>query len=202
MLSYLWLSITLLAIVTLVQASPTDLSLLFLERLHQLQAIRPKRQSTNTSLSDFPAQCHNECEPAVNALNTCSAATCLCTDAVDKSMGACIECSVNADPSSTSIASSQQAIDTYNTLCNGLSVTSISFSAPGGSTGSASSANPFSTSLPSSTSTTYTRTTITSLPTLATPSSTSTSAAKPGARSNARFGLISVMITFLVPLLA
>ncbi|KAF8346270.1 hypothetical protein F5887DRAFT_961056 [Amanita rubescens] len=134
MLTRFSLSVVLLAmnLMAVVQAQgvglrPDQISIALLERLHYFQAFTPKRQSNTTvSLSEFPIQCQPGCKTAVNALNTCSAATCLCNAPVESSLSFCVNCSVNTIPSASVIQSGQQVVDTYNTLCKGTNVSSIS----------------------------------------------------------------------------
>jgi len=109
----------------------------FLARLHQLQARNAsKRQAGSTgsngsgiSVSDFPTQCQSGCTPAVNAFNTCSSVSCLCTTSVDNSLRDCITCSINAEPGDSSIVSDgENVFSTYNTLCAGSGVKTLSLS--------------------------------------------------------------------------
>ncbi|KAF8346269.1 hypothetical protein F5887DRAFT_105995 [Amanita rubescens] len=196
MLSRILLSMMLLATVALVQASSTGL---LLEKLNQIQLITPKRQSSsNISLSQFPQQCQSGCATAVNALNTCSSATCLCNTSVDKSLGQCINCSVNADPSLASASSGQQVLDTYNSFCKGTNVSTLSLSVTASLSANATASSTFSFSLGPTTTVTQlgSPTIITSLPTATT---VSTSAAK---QSNVGYGSIGVIIALLAPLLA
>ena len=160
MLSRILMSVMLLAMVALVQASSTGRELsslsifgrltrpftVLLEKLHQIRLVTPKRQSTNISLSQFPqqvvhliilfascthapvlpvpkwmrngrpsAQRMHDLSPLPDFTHicrqTCSSADCLCDSSVDKSLGQCINCSVNSDASAASISSGQQVLD-------------------------------------------------------------------------------------------
>jgi len=195
MLSRVFLSMMLLAMMALVQASSTGI---LLEKLHQIQLLTPKRQSTNISLSQFPQKCQSGCATAVTALNTCSSAACLCNSSVDKSLGNCINCSVNSDASTASISSGQQVLDTYNSFCTGTNVTSLSLLVTASIAANATASSTFSVSLGPTTTVTQlgSPSIITSLPT-----ATSSSAATQ-LDVGYGYGSIGVVIAFLAPLLA
>ncbi|KAM6499788.1 hypothetical protein JOM56_005296 [Amanita muscaria] len=125
-----------------------------------------KRQGSNSSglsLDDFPQQCQAGCQVAVNTLNTCSTSSCICTPAVEHSLDDCINCTVEVVPDPTVIADGQKVFDTFNALCKGTGVETLSLTAvtlTGTNTASSSFLNPF---LPPSSATTTIQTTITPL---------------------------------------
>ncbi|KAF8736434.1 hypothetical protein AX14_000307 [Amanita brunnescens Koide BX004] len=215
------LSVILLAFMAIVQVHATiDLSVALLERLYGFQGLE-KRQTSSTNnsvpLSDFPQQCQGGCKLSIDALNTCSAATCLCNSTVEASLNFCINCSVNEVPTTSVIQSGQQVVDTYNTLCKGVAgvstiILNITVSTEAGS----STVNGSATSIAIGSGTTTSlspgigpTTTITSLPSIAvTPAATGASGSIGPAASTAvgtgadvRYAFIVLIIALFAPLL-
>ncbi|KAM6499800.1 hypothetical protein JOM56_005308 [Amanita muscaria] len=138
-------------------AAPADSPLSPFDSLHLVFRARMPtfgvslRRRTSVPLSDFPVQCQQGCVPAINAINTCASSSCVCVPTVDSSLAYCVSCSVNADPTPSIIQSGQQLLDTYNNLCNGTGVSTISFTitntapAPPGTSTSATTLKPIST---------------------------------------------------------
>ncbi|KAK2459455.1 hypothetical protein APHAL10511_008532 [Amanita phalloides] len=191
-----------------VAADPTSA---LLERLRYIQVRTPKRQSSNSSIpiTEFPVQCQKGCTPAVNALNTCSAATCLCNPTIDSSLGQCISCSVNAEPTASVIQNGQQVLDSYNTLCKGTGVSSLSLSITASQSGSSISSASGSVTASNPTGSPSQRT-ITSISSLSTPASapapsspTSNSpSAAIGILPSFEFASIGLVVALLTSLLA
>ncbi|KAF8637179.1 hypothetical protein AX17_002992 [Amanita inopinata Kibby_2008] len=118
--------LSLFLITTVNALTPTEA---LLNRLHEIHHSPQKRQTSGgdaVPLSDFPSQCQAGCAPAVTAINTCTSAACICNPTVAKSLQQCVNCSVNAVPDPSVVQSGQQVLDTYDNLCAGSGLTSLS----------------------------------------------------------------------------
>ncbi|KAM6499801.1 hypothetical protein JOM56_005309 [Amanita muscaria] len=128
---------TFLAFMSASYAAPADSPLSPFDSLHLVFRARTptfgvnlRRQTSDNGsvpLSAFPVQCQQGCAPAITAINTCTSSACICDPTVDSSLAYCISCSVNANPTTSIIQTGQQLVDTYNNLCNGTGVSTISF---------------------------------------------------------------------------
>ncbi|KIL58161.1 hypothetical protein M378DRAFT_15734 [Amanita muscaria Koide BX008] len=158
---------TFLAFMSASYAAPADSPLSPFDSLHLVFRARTptfgvnlRRQTSDNGsvpLSAFPVQCQQGCAPAITAINTCTSSACICDPTVDSSLAYCVSCSVNADPTTSIIQTGQQLVDTYNNLCNGTGVSTISFTitntASGTNTSATASTKPITTTTANVTST-------------------------------------------------
>ncbi|KJA16776.1 hypothetical protein HYPSUDRAFT_47047 [Hypholoma sublateritium FD-334 SS-4] len=73
-----------------------------------------------TSIS--PTICINVCAPVENIINSCTTQACLCTDVVEASLQACIDCAVADNPTAAVIADAKNVTNLYETACLGVEI--------------------------------------------------------------------------------
>ncbi|KIM76741.1 hypothetical protein PILCRDRAFT_826136 [Piloderma croceum F 1598] len=84
--------------------------------------------------NEFPTQCQSTCLPIVNALNTCTSTTCICTKGNSNNIESCGDCVLQVDSLPTEIAEVQYIFDYFFGYCVGAGIAitppSISVSGP------------------------------------------------------------------------
>jgi len=75
------------------------------------------RRTAPLDPSTFPTQCQTICTPIIDTLNTCSIATCLCTQTNEINLEECVDCLIAADSSSNEVAMGQTVLDDFNNDC-------------------------------------------------------------------------------------
>jgi len=153
-------------------AASAQASTLLARNYDGLHVILARQSSPPLDPSQFPPACQPMCTPIVNELNTCTSASCLCTNTNGQNLQSCMDCVIGIAPSEQALA--QTVIDDFNTECAvaGISITPLSLSGSATSGGASASATTTATAPPYS----FTPTT-TSTPPVATTSSPSTGAA-------------------------
>ncbi|KAE9404207.1 hypothetical protein BT96DRAFT_989483 [Gymnopus androsaceus JB14] len=93
-------SSTLLTFATIgVFASEVAASQLQARFVNTLDVLLPRQSTgTGTDPSDIPTQCQSQCDAVVNALNTCTSDSCICTPDNANGLESCVECLINIDP--------------------------------------------------------------------------------------------------------
>jgi len=206
--------VTAIFLATFANASLIGSTAVFRRRLlNDLQNTVLRRQTTGSGnstipLSAFPPECQSGCTVAVNAINTCANATCLCTKAVDSSLQGCLDCVLQSSEAANLGASAGQVVTLYNQECSGSGIPSISLAsgvtASGTATTTGTEVYPSSGSSSAAGGTTAPTLTSTPTATVATtgssaPTSTKTSGAS---ATSASVGLLTIVVTFLAAFMA
>ncbi|KAM5545605.1 hypothetical protein V8D89_000643 [Ganoderma adspersum] len=119
-----------------------------------VEAILKRQGGTTLDPGSIPAQCESQCGAVINAINTCTDITCLCSDAVNKGMYDCFECGLSLQPDASLLSSAQKSLTQFENTCNaagipGVQLTSLTLTIPSG-TAPASSGTSGSLSTPAS----------------------------------------------------
>jgi len=90
-------------------------------------------QARYVNPSEFPTQCQSPCLPIIDALNTCTSKTCICTNTNGQYVETCGDCVLTVNPTPTEQAQVQYVLDYYTDYCfaAGIPVTPLSISVSG-----------------------------------------------------------------------
>ncbi|KAM5545699.1 hypothetical protein V8D89_000737 [Ganoderma adspersum] len=109
-----------------------------------VEAILKRQGGTTLDPGSIPAQCESQCGAVINAINTCTDITCLCSDAVNKGMYDCFECGLSLQPDASLLSSAQKSLTQFENTCNaagipGVQLTSLTLTMPTGTAAASSS---------------------------------------------------------------
>ncbi|KAH9915573.1 uncharacterized protein BXZ73DRAFT_106122 [Epithele typhae] len=82
------------------------------------------------SIGTVPTQCSSQCTAISTTISSCSTIACLCTEAVNRGVASCLQCSLSSAADASLIAQGQQSLAAYEDSCAeaGAAVASITLS--------------------------------------------------------------------------